>query len=280
MLVNGHHVWDPVQEVAHSGVDTVLVFVGATLAPAHHTRQEPGLLVTCYQWPTAVAFAGVLATTPQPCAKHVLGDVELSVEAALLHGHPGQLQPLKDGSWWAELWQTSPTRNSGMTDGRQGSAECAVACRKANGNHIQPQLDRAMKLQQGQVFVRAGLVVSRVEQHFHHSPLLFCLLNPIAIVLTFIARAHMVYVRVLKWELQWLQQHGHSTKADKLYVTVFYQQWCWRRKMVSSKRSELQSESTCPKWWLLHTYIRSYSLTSPERKSNIFTMYHLVQSSQ
>lgn len=94
VLVNGNHVWDPVQKVGHSGVDTILVFIGTSFAPAHHTRQKPGLLVACHQRPTAVTFTSVLATAPEPSAKHVLGDVELCVEAALLQGHPGQLQPL------------------------------------------------------------------------------------------------------------------------------------------------------------------------------------------
>lgn len=84
-----------------------------------------------------------------------------------------------------------------MTDGCQGSAECAVTCWKANRNHIEPQLDGTLKLQQGQVLVRAGLVVSGVDQHFYHSPLLLCLLNPLTIMLPFTAKMKVSFVHIL-----------------------------------------------------------------------------------
>lgn len=78
------YVLDPVQEVADFGVNAVHVFSGAALPPAHHARQEPGLLVARRQRAAAVALARVLAAASPPSAEHVLGDVELRVEAALV----------------------------------------------------------------------------------------------------------------------------------------------------------------------------------------------------
>lgn len=66
---------------------------------------------------------------------------------------------------------------------------------------MKPQLDWAMKLQQGQVFVRAGLVVSWVDQDFYHSSVLLCFLIPLTIMLTFTARVHRSYVHILNENL-------------------------------------------------------------------------------
>lgn len=79
-----HYVLNPAQEVADFGVNAIHVFSGAALPPAHHTRQEPGFFVALHQRAAAVALARVLAAASPPSTEHVLGDVELRVEAALV----------------------------------------------------------------------------------------------------------------------------------------------------------------------------------------------------
>lgn len=184
-LVGGHDVRNPVQEVADSDVDAVQVFVGAAFAPAHHAGQEPGFLVARDQGAPAVALAGIAAAGLQPGTQHVPGDVELAVESALLQGDPWQHQALKDGGWRTIARQAAPTGYRRVAHVRQRSADAAVLRREANGNHIEPQFYRAMKLQHGQVFVGVGLVVAGMDQHFDHLPMLLGLLNHGAVVLTF-----------------------------------------------------------------------------------------------
>lgn len=181
----GHDIPNPVQEVADFGVDTIQVFIGAPLPPTHHARQEPGFLVARHQRSTAVPFTGILSPAFQPGTEHVPGDVELRVETTLLQRDSGQHQPLEDCGWGAKPRHAAPTGHSGMTDGGQCSGEGAVLRRKTNGDHEESQLDRAVQLQHGQVFVIAGLVVARVDHHFDHSPLLLSLLNQLTVVFTF-----------------------------------------------------------------------------------------------
>lgn len=72
-----------------------------------------------------------------------------------------------------------------MADGCHGSGEGAVLGRKADGNHEESQFHGAVKLQQGQVAVGAGLVVAGVDHHFENLLLLLSLLVPISVVFTF-----------------------------------------------------------------------------------------------
>lgn len=85
-----------------------------------------------------------------------------------------------------------------MTDCRQRPAEGAVLRREANGNDVESQFDGAVKLQHGQVFVGAGLVVAGVDDHFNDSPLLLSLLNNVAVVFTFTGRARLYFTVYIK----------------------------------------------------------------------------------
>lgn len=171
-----HHSFDPVQEVGDFGVDAIHVLLGAALPPAHHTRQEPGLPVLRHQRAAAVAFAGVLPAPPVPRAEHVLGDVELGVEAALLQRHPGQHQPLQVAGDGAGLHQAAPSGHGGLADVVQRPGEGAVPSREADGNDVEAQFDRAVQLQQGQVAVGGQGVVVRVDGDVQHSLTLLRLL--------------------------------------------------------------------------------------------------------
>lgn len=182
---SGHQLLDPVKEVGDSGVDAVLVLVGAALPPAHHARQEPGLLVARHQGAATVALAGVLPSGPVPGADHVLGDVEPGVEATLLQRNPRQHQPLEEPGGGAELRQAAPTRHGGVADGCQCPDDGAVPGGKANGHHVETQLHRAVQLQQGQVAVGAGLVVTSVDQNFDNTPPLLGLLLLHPVMFTF-----------------------------------------------------------------------------------------------
>lgn len=85
-----------------------------------------------------------------------------------------------------------------MTDGRQRLAKGAVLCRKANGNNVESQFHGALKLQHGQVFVGAGLVVAGVDDHFNNVPLLLSLLSNIAVMFTFTGRALLYFTVYIK----------------------------------------------------------------------------------
>lgn len=145
VLISGHDISNPVQEVADSGIDTIHVFIGTPFTPAHYAHQEPGFLVACHQRAAAVTFAGVLASALQPSTEHVPGDVKLRVEAALLQRNPRYHQTLKDRGWGTETWQAAPTRYGGVTDCSQCSAEGAVLGRKTNGHHVCPQFQWTME---------------------------------------------------------------------------------------------------------------------------------------
>lgn len=69
-----HCVSDPVEEVAQSGVDTVLATGGTFLPPADDPGQEPGPPVVHHKRPSAVPAAGVLTGLQVTCAVHVVCD--------------------------------------------------------------------------------------------------------------------------------------------------------------------------------------------------------------
>lgn len=72
-----------------------------------------------------------------------------------------------------------------MSDCGQGPDEGAILGWKTDGYHIGAQLHWAMKLEQSQVTVRTGLVISRMDQDLQDLTTLLCLLVLQTVVFTF-----------------------------------------------------------------------------------------------
>lgn len=110
------------------------------------------------------------------------------MQAALLQRDSRQHQALEDVGGGTVLPQPTPTGHSGMSNSRQRPDEGAVLGGKTDGDHIESKFDGAVKLQQRQVAVGAGLVVALVDQDLRDSPLLLRLLILALVMFTFTGR--------------------------------------------------------------------------------------------
>lgn len=98
---------------------------------------------------------------------------------------PRHHQTLQEPGRGPELKQATPSRHGGVADHGQGSGEGAVLGGEADGHHVGIQFYWSVELQQSQVTVVGGLVVTGVNFNFEDSSLLLGFLTHIQVIFTF-----------------------------------------------------------------------------------------------